>query len=93
MRLRIQVGSPEPALFVKATSTKITPGPWVIKRFSYSTQLSMNFQLLIKTNMEKMKLVLAFKLSEMVCFMLINVKMSTIVDILTCMSMINFMLI
>ena len=35
---------------------------------------------------------LAFKLSDVVCIMLINLKMPTIVGILTFMSMINFML-
>ena len=40
----------------------------------------------------KKKFNLAFKLSDVVFIMLINVKMPTIVGILTFMSMINFML-
>ena len=64
-------------------------GPEVIKLFSSSTQLSMKFQLLIKT---KMKTFLVFKLSDGVFIMLINDKMPTIVGILTFMSMINYVL-
>ena len=67
-------------------------GPEVIKLLSCSSQLSMKFQMLIKTNMLKNKYFLAFKLSDVVFIMLINVKMPTIVGILTFMSMINFML-
>ena len=52
----------------------------------------MKFQLLIKTNLLKNKLFFAFKLSDVVFIMLINVKMPTIVGILTFMSKINFML-
>ena len=51
----------------------------------------MESQLLIKIEMVKNRL-LAFKLSDVVFIMLINVKMSTIVGILTFMSMTNFML-
>ena len=53
----------------------------------FSSQLSMKFQLLIKTNMLKIKTVYAFKLSDVVFIMLIHVKMPTIVGILTLMSM------
>ena len=52
----------------------------------------MKFQLLIKTKMVKNKDFLAFKLSDVVFVMLINVKVSTIVGILTSMSIIKFML-
>ena len=52
----------------------------------------MNFQLLIKTKMLKIKAFLVFKLSDGVFIMLINVKMPTIVGILTFMSMLNFVL-
>ena len=52
----------------------------------------MKFQLLMKTKLLKNKTFLAFKLSDVVYIMLINVKMPTIVGILTFMSMINFML-
>ena len=51
----------------------------------------MKFQL-IKAKMLKMKNFLAFKLSGIVFIMVINVKMPTIVGILTFMNMINFML-
>ena len=56
----------------------------------------MKLQLLLKSKMLKNKDFsknnLAFKLSDVVFIMLINVKMSTIVGILTFMSMINCML-
>ena len=64
----------------------------VKKLFSCSTQMSMKFQLLIKTKIIK-KTILAFKLWDVVFIILINVKMPTLVGILTFMSMINFMLI
>ena len=67
-------------------------GPEVIKLFSYSTQLSTKFQLLIKAKIPKMKRFLALSLSDVVFIMLINVKMPTIVGILTFMSRINFVL-
>ena len=59
----------------------------LIYRFC-STQLSTKFKLLIKTKM----LVLAFKLSDVVFIMLINVRMPTIVGIITFMNLIIFML-
>ena len=79
------------------------PGPYVIKLYSCSTQLSIEFQLLIKakipTNEEVSSLptneeVSSFKSLKInvVFIMLINVKMPTIVGILTFMSRINFML-
>ena len=53
----------------------------------------MKFQMFIKTkNAEKIQTFLAFNLTNVVFIMLINVKMPTIVGILTFMSMINFML-
>ena len=70
-------------------SLTLKTGPKVIKLFSCSTQLSMKFQLLIPTN-EKF---IALSLSDVVFIMLINVKMPTIVGILTFVSRINFMLI
>ena len=67
--------------------------PEVINIFSCSTQLSMKFQLLMKTKKaERIKYFLAFKLSDVVFIMLINVKMPLIVGILTFMSVVNFML-
>ena len=64
------------------------PGPEDIELFSCSTHLSTKFQLLIKTEIQTNK-VLASCLSDVVFIMLINVKMPTIVGILTFMSMIN----
>ena len=63
-----------------------------IQLFSCSTQLSINFQLLINTKMLKYTDLLAFKLSDVVFILLINVKMPTSVGILTFMSRINFVL-
>ena len=68
------------------------PCPEVINLFSCSTQLNREFLLLFKTEMLKNKTFLAFKLSAAVFSMLINVKMPTIVGILTFMSMIDFIL-
>ena len=62
------------------------------KLFSCSTQLSMNFQLHKKTKMLKNKDSFDLNHSVIVIIWLINVKMPTIVGILTFMSMINFML-
>ena len=57
------------------------------------SQLSKEFQLLIKSKiLKKIKIFQAFKLSDVVCIMLINVKMPKIVGILTFMSMMNLML-
>ena len=67
------------------------PGLTAIKLFSCSTQLSTKFQLLIKTKITT-KTFPAFSLSDVVFIMLINVKMPTIVGILTFMSRINFVL-
>ena len=64
----------------------------VIKLFSCSTQLSMKLQLLIETQMLETKIFLASKHTDVVSILLINVKMPTIVGILTFMSRINFML-
>ena len=69
-----------------------SPGPEVIKLFSCSTQLSKKFQLLVKTKIPTNEEVSCFKLPDVVFIMLINVKMSTIVGILTFMSSINFVL-
>ena len=52
----------------------------------------MKFQQLINTKMLNQKAFLAFKLSAVAFIMLINVKMPTIVGILTFMSRINFVL-
>ena len=66
------------------------PDPEVIKHFSCSTQLSTKFQLVIKY--QQMKKCLALSLSDVVFIMPINVKMPTIVGILTFMSRIKFVL-
>ena len=67
-------------------------GPEVIKLFSCSTQLSTQFQLLTKPKIRQIKKLLAFSLLYVVFIMLINVKMPTIVGILTFISRINFVL-
>ena len=63
-------------------------GPGVIKPSSSSTRLSTKFQLVIKT---KIKTFPAFEFLDDVLSKLTNVKMPTVADILTFMSMINFM--
>ena len=67
----------------------------VDKLYSYSTQLSIKLQLLIKTKTLK-KIGISYQLSYDVFILLINVKMptivGTIVGILTFISRINFML-
>ena len=65
--------------------------PEVIKLFSCSTHLSMEVQMLIKSKMLKNKAVLGFQmlLSDVLLMMLINIKMPTIVGILTFISRIN----
>ena len=72
-------------------SSLLTPGLEVIKLFSCSTQLSSKFQLLVKTKIPTKKF-LALSLFDVAFIMLINVKMPTIVGILTFMSKINFVL-
>ena len=63
------------------------------KTFSCSTQLSKKFQLLIKTERKRLiKKLLTLRLSNVVFIMLINVKMPTIVGVLTFMSKIKFVL-
>ena len=78
------------------SKTRVNPGPEVIKLFSCSTQLSMKFQLHIKSlfilKCWKDQIFLVLKLSDAVFILLINVKMPTIVGILTFMSRMNFML-
>ena len=68
------------------------PGPEVIKLFLCSTHLSMNFQLLIKLKYRQIKKFHALGFSGVVFIVLINVKMPTIVGILTFMGKINFVL-
>ena len=64
------------------------PGPEVITLFH--AQLSTKFQLLIKLRYRQMKKCIALSLSDVIFIKLINVKMPTIVGILTFMSRINF---
>ena len=68
--------------------------PEVIKLFSSSAQLSMKFQLLINVEIAKISGTFRFKTQKLVILfiLLINVKMPTIVGILTFMSRINFSL-
>ena len=68
----------------------LEPGPEVIKRFSCSNQLNIKFKLLIESNILKKKHFSYLKRSYFVFVMLINVKMPTIVGILTLMSRIEF---
>ena len=62
------------------------------KKISCSTKLNMKFQLLIKSKIMKNNIFSCLKHSGDVFIVLINVKMATIVAILTFMSRINFML-
>ena len=64
-------------------------GPEVIKLLSCSTQLSMKFQMFIKSQMLKIKTFLAFRCSNVVFITLINIKMPTSVGILIFMSRIK----
>ena len=75
-------------------ATLAFPGPEVIKHFSCSTKLSTKFELLIKTKYmyRQTKKFFALSLSDGVFIELINVKMPTMVGILTFMSRINFLL-
>ena len=54
--------------------------------------MSTEFQLLISTKYQQIMKFLALGLSDVLFIMLINVKMPTIVDILTLISRINFVL-
>ena len=67
-------------------------GPEVIKLFVCSTQMSTEFQLLIKLKYRQIKKFHALNLSDVVFIMLVNVKMPTIVGILTFMSRINLLI-
>ena len=79
--------------FTKTVALSLVPAPEVIILYSCSTQLSMKQQLHIKSKMLKNKVFcLAFKVSGDVFIMLINLKRPTIVDTLTFISIINFML-
>ena len=67
------------------------PGPEVIKLFSCSTQLSMKILVLISMKtIKKFSFFLDSDNAKMLFFPLINVKMPTIVGILTFMSGKNF---
>ena len=69
----------------------VSSGLMVIKLFTCSTQQSTKFHLLIKTKILTKKY-LALSISDVVFIMLINVKMPTMVGILTFMSRITFVL-
>ena len=95
-------------VFFISSQLNLTSGPEVIKLFSCSTQLSTKFQRLIKVSngakirnrynqvphlkYRQLKKCIALNLSDVVFIMLKNVKMPTIVGILTFMSMVNFVL-
>ena len=64
-------------------------GPKVIKLFSCSTQLSMKFQLLIKTKIQTNEEVSCFKSLRCCIYHADNFKMPTIVGLLTFMSTVN----
>ena len=71
-------------LKVKPLVTLVKTGPEVIKHFSYSTQLSMKFQMLISIKKyQEIELSLGPDKLRMLFFLLINVKMPTTVGILT----------
>ena len=70
----------------------VDPGHKVIILFSCLTELSTKFQLLIKLKYRQMKKFFALSLSDVAFIMLINIRMPTIVGILTFMSRINFAL-
>ena len=70
----------------------VRSGYGVIKHFQCSTQLSKKIQLLIKAKILTKKKWLAWGLSDVVFILLINVKMPTIVGILTFICRINFVL-
>ena len=76
---------------VFCTSVLIS-GPEVINFFSYSTQLSTKFQLLIKTKILTNEEVSCFKSLRCCIYNANKVKIPTIVGILTFMSRINFVL-
>ena len=59
----------------------------VIKLIPCSNQVSMKFQLLMKTKMLKGKAFTCFRISDVVFVMLINVEIAKVVVILTFMSM------
>ena len=77
---------------VSPSSISPRSSPEVIKRFSCPIQLSMKFQLLIKTKIQTSEEVSGLSLSVVLFIMLINVKMPTIVGILTFMSRKYFVL-
>ena len=66
--------------------------PEVIKLFFVLNSNEHEIQMLIKSKILKKKIFLAFRRSDVVFIMLLNVEMPTIVGILTFMSMINFVL-
>ena len=69
------------------------PGPEVRKLFSCLAQLSMKFQVLLKTKLLKNKKIISFvKHTDVVFIQFINVEMPTIVGILTFMDRMNLLL-
>ena len=73
-------------MFALRSVIVVLSGPEVIKLFSCSTQLSMNFPQFIKTEtLNNIDISLALKLSDVVFILLIIVKMTTIVGNFTIM--------
>ena len=66
-------------------------GPEVIKLFLCSNQLSMEFKMLINIKISRNSAFLGLDKPRMLFFLLINVKMATIVGILIFMGRKNFM--
>ena len=62
------------------------PDPGVVNLFSFSTQLSMRFQLLITKKILKNNGMFCFQTLRYVFIMLINIKLPTVIDILTFMA-------
>ena len=74
-------------MFALRSVIVVLSDPEIIKLFFCSTQLSTNFLQLIKTEtLNNIDISLALKLSDVVFILLINVKMPTIIGILTIMS-------
>ena len=78
-------------LHFDASSNDI-PAPEVINLFPRSTQLNMKFTMLISIKILKNSAFLGSDKPRMLFFLLINVKMPTIVGILTIINRENFML-
>ena len=79
-------------LFFWAHKTHVITGPEVIKTFILLNSTDHEILIVHKTKIPTNKKVSCFSLSDVAFIMLLNVKMPTIVGILTFMSRINFVL-